>query len=117
MSKILQHPIPILILSGGNSPLVRRHLMRLGITAIRQSVAHKLSVLQDELLAFPELDWTDIAYVGDAENDMECLQRVGYPICPSDADEQVQALARYICSRSGGHGAVAEAIDWMLQKG
>lgn len=114
LSKVLQLRIPVLILSGGNSNVVKRHLSNLGIQSIRQALTDKFAALQDELLVFPELDLKDVAYVGDGENDMECLLRVGFPICPADADVQVQSLARYVCTRDGGRGAVAEAIDWMM---
>jgi YrbI family 3-deoxy-D-manno-octulosonate 8-phosphate phosphatase len=56
-----------------------------------------------------------IAYVGNDVNDLECMRWVGLPIAVSDASAQVLAAAQYVTSKPGGHGAVREICDTLLE--
>jgi N-acylneuraminate cytidylyltransferase len=57
---------------------------------------------------------TEIAYVGNDVNDLECLQWVGVPIAVADSAPSVIAAARFKTPRMGGRGAVRDVIDWLL---
>jgi len=110
----VQHKIPILILSGGNSQAARFFLQEIGIQSIRLLCYNKFQALEDELLGFPDLTLSDVLYVGDSHNDLECLQNVGFPACPTDADFPVSQAAKFKSKRKGGQGAVADALHWAL---
>ena len=51
------------------------------------------------------------AYVGNDINDAECLRAVGVSVVPADAWPEVKTIARWVLSRSGGHGCVREFCD------
>jgi len=114
LHKALQTKIPIIILSGGNSPAARFYLQQIGIQNIRQSCTNKFQALTDELLAFPDLSPADVLYMGDSLNDLECLQNVGFPTCPADADAPILQTVKFKSRFKGGYGAVAEAYQWAL---
>lgn len=55
-----------------------------------------------------------VAFVGNDENDLECLQMVGLPVVPADAHPAARAAARLVLHHSGGAGAVREFADLLL---
>lgn len=57
------------------------------------------------------LDLSQVAYVGNDINDLECLRSVGLPIVVSDAHASVQRAAKLKTRRPGGRGAVREICD------
>ena len=114
LQSIVRQHVPVLILSGGHSNFVRHHLQSLGVHAIRFSCYHKFSALTEELLAYPNLSLANVLYVGDGLNDLECLQQVGFSACPSDADPQVSAAVKFRSAFQGGHGAIADALNWAM---
>jgi len=57
---------------------------------------------------------SEIAYIGDDENDIECMELCGINACPSDAVEPVKKISDFACSKSGGDGAVREFIDHLI---
>ena len=56
-----------------------------------------------------------VAYVGNDVNDRDCLRHVGVPICVADAHPDVKSLAKLFTARPGGHGAVREICDSIVQ--
>lgn len=54
------------------------------------------------------------ACMGDDWPDLPMMRRVGYPMCPADAESEVQTQCAYIANRSGGHACVREAIAHLL---
>jgi 3-deoxy-D-manno-octulosonate 8-phosphate phosphatase (KDO 8-P phosphatase) len=79
-----------------------------------QGVGDKLTVVRERVGGTLE----DVAYVGNDINDAECLRAVGLPVVPADAWPEVKPLARWVLSRSGGHGCVREFCDavWETQR-
>ncbi|QGA81907.1 HAD hydrolase family protein [Halomicrobium sp. LC1Hm] len=69
-----------------------------------------------------ELDkeWEEAAMMGDDITDIEALKKVNVPVTVPNAVKRVKNLVRdrngYITSRQGGHGAVAEAIRYQIDK-
>jgi YrbI family 3-deoxy-D-manno-octulosonate 8-phosphate phosphatase len=73
--------------------------------------ASKLVEIADEMKIPLDL----IAYVGNDINDRECLLRVGLPIVVADAHPSVAHLAHLKTEKNGGHGAVREICDVLLE--
>ena len=55
-----------------------------------------------------------VAYMGDDLPDIPILQAVGYSIAPADAVMVVRQMVCYVTSKQGGHGAVREVCDLIL---
>jgi len=61
-------------------------------------------------------DWENVAYIGDAENDAEVMDKVAFAACPADAIEELKKDINYISDASGGRGAVYEIALYLLEK-
>ncbi len=68
-----------------------------------------------DLLMREQLDWCQMAYVGDDLADVPVLERVGLSIAVANARDEVKAVCRYVTAADGGHGAVREVIDRLLK--
>jgi 3-deoxy-D-manno-octulosonate 8-phosphate phosphatase (KDO 8-P phosphatase) len=47
--------------------------------------------------------------------DLPVLKRAGLAITVADACPEVRAMAHYVTAVPGGHGAVRDAIEWLLR--
>ena len=100
------------IITGRTSKIVESRARELHIKELHQGIDDKLGKLKSiagRLGVKPE----EIAYIGDDENDLECIQFAGIGAVPSDAEQEVKMQAEHICKRPGGHGAVREFIDYL----
>lgn len=61
-----------------------------------------------------EITWDNIAYFGDAENDLECIKLAGFSGCPTDAIPEVREIAMYPSDYYGGKGAVHDFCKHIL---
>jgi 3-deoxy-D-manno-octulosonate 8-phosphate phosphatase (KDO 8-P phosphatase) len=61
-------------------------------------------------------DPKEVVYMGDGIFDHYVMRSVAYSIAPSNADYTAKKYANYICKRSGGDRAVAEACLHILKK-
>ena len=53
--------------------------------------------------------------MGDDLADLQVLRRVGLPIAVANAVAEVKAVAAYVTTAAGGHGAVREAVEALLR--
>jgi 3-deoxy-D-manno-octulosonate 8-phosphate phosphatase (KDO 8-P phosphatase) len=59
--------------------------------------------------------WDDIVYMGDDIVDLGLMKRAGIAITVPDAIDEVKAIADYITTAHGGHGAVREVAGLILR--
>lgn len=62
------------------------------------------------------VDLSKIGYIGNDINDLECMEKVGVSICPSDAYKEVKLISKIVLKRKGGNGAVRELVDLIMGK-
>lgn len=105
--------ITIAILSGRNSPSVTQRMTELDITEVYQGVSDKLVVFNELLKKF-EITPQQVISIGDDLPDISVLEKSGIAIAVHNAVTPVKTISHYCTSRSGGHGAVREACDWIL---
>lgn len=113
VAMLRQSGLPILILSTETNPIVAHRARKLKVECIHGS-EDKWATLAGVLQA-RNIDPALVAYVGNDVNDVECLRRVGLPICVADAYQPAKELARLITRRRGGEGAVREICDAILR--
>lgn len=106
--------IKVGIITGRESSVVRRRAQELKIDEVCQGFFHKEEAL-NLLLDKHALDTSQVAYVGDDVLDLPVMKRVGLPIAVSNARPEVKAQSIYVTQARGGHGAVREVIDWLLE--
>ena len=107
--------IEMIVLSTEENPVVSARCRKLRLRAVQgvKDKASKLVEIADEM----KIPLDRIAYVGNDINDRECLLRVGLPIVVADAHPSVAHLAQFTTEKNGGHGAVREICDILLELG
>jgi len=103
------------ILTSKRSTAVEARARMLGIELIEQGAEDKLPGLE-RLVSTAGVSLDETAYVGDDLLDAAVMRQVGYPIAVANAVDEVKELAAYVTSRSGGQGAVREAIEHLLKR-
>lgn len=69
----------------------------------------------DEIIKEYNVEYSEIAYMGDDLPDICALRKVGLPTCPNDAVDEVKDICTFISSKNGGRGAVRELCDLLLK--
>ena len=88
---LVQGGITPIIITGRDSPAVRRRVADLG------------------------LQWAEVAVMGDDWPDLPLLTRAGFACAPAQAHAEVKAVAHYVTQAEGGRGAARECCDLLLQ--
>ncbi len=114
IARLKQHGIQIVVLSAEANPVVAARCNKLGVSLV-QGVVNKDEALRT-LLAEEEISADAAVYVGNDVNDLPCFPLVSFSVAVSDAHPEVLAEADMILSRRGGHGAVRELSDLILQR-
>ena len=101
------------IITSRRSDVVERRAKELKIDELFQGASRKTEVL-DILIAKYGIEDSQIAYMGDDIQDIPVMKRVGLPIAPLNAVNAVKECSAYVTNACGGHGAVREAVEWIL---
>jgi len=101
------------IITGRDSPAVRRRVADLGLTHAVYGAKDKLAVAEP-LLAKLGLQWSEVAAMGDDWPDLPLMTRAAFACAPAQAHAEVKAVAHHITSQPGGQGAARECCDLLL---
>ena len=107
--------VPIVI-TGRDSPAVRRRVSDLGLAHATYGASDKLAAAE-EWLAKLGLSWDELAAMGDDWPDLPLLVRAAFACAPSNAHAEVKAIAHHVTSVEGGAGAARELCDLLLMAG
>ena len=86
----------------------------LGVEDVYQSIRVKSDALR-ELAEARGVSLEEIAYIGDDLNDLPAFSVAGFKFAPVNAVEEVKERADFVTYKSGGSGAVREAIEMILK--
>lgn len=111
---LAQAGITPVIITGRDSPAVRRRVADLGLAHAHYGVSDKLAVAQ-ALLADHGWEWPQLAVIGDDWPDLPLLARAGFACAPANAHAEARALAHHVTTARGGEGAAREFCDLLLQ--
>jgi 3-deoxy-D-manno-octulosonate 8-phosphate phosphatase (KDO 8-P phosphatase) len=106
--------IDVAIISGRKSAAVARRARELGIRLVTQGASDKLAALT-KLARARKISFDQCACIGDDTPDALILQAAGVAIAVADAHADALAVANLVTTRAGGHGAVREVCDWLLE--
>ena len=100
-----------------NDNVIMEHIIKFNhfnkIDKINRGSEKKIEILtswKDEY----NIEWDEIAYIGDDISDLECIQKVGFSACPNDAVKVIKDNCDFISQYNGGNGAVREFIEYIL---
>lgn len=105
--------IKLLILSKEKNKVALRRAQKLGIEC-KLSIENKLDVL-NAWLAEQKISFSETVFLGNDQNDAECLKACGLGIVVADAHESVIPLADYKLKNRGGNHAIRELTDLLIK--
>ncbi|MEJ5339766.1 MAG: KdsC family phosphatase [Aquificaceae bacterium] len=102
------------VISGRKSRALINRMRELEIEEVHLGFNQKLPVLEN-IMERLSLSSENVAFLGDDYVDLPLLKRVGFPMVVPDAPEDIKKHALYVTLSKGGHGAVREAIEFLLK--
>jgi 3-deoxy-D-manno-octulosonate 8-phosphate phosphatase (KDO 8-P phosphatase) len=102
-----------LIVTGRDSPALRRRVADLGLPHAVYGAGDKLAAAEG-LLDVLGIDWADVGAIGDDWPDLPLLQRCAFACASANAHAEVKAVADHVTQAAGGHGAAREFCDLLL---
>ncbi len=110
LAKLSKNGYITAIITGRRNGTVDCRANDLRMTEVYQGVKNKLPILEGIMQKY-ELDFSQVAYMGDDEPDICILEKVSLSACPADAVDKVKKVCNFVSSRNGGRGAVRELCD------
>ena len=114
VKSLMNAGIEIAIITGRRSQIVENRMKALGINLIYQGQDDKIKAYQDictKLDIAPE----QTGYIGDDLIDWPVMEQVALKVCVADGHPLLARRSNYVTSIRGGHGAVREVCDLILQ--
>jgi 3-deoxy-D-manno-octulosonate 8-phosphate phosphatase (KDO 8-P phosphatase) len=104
--------LPIVI-TGRDSPAVRRRMADLGIVHASYGAEDKLAAAE-HWFAQLGLAWDGVAAMGDDWPDLPLLERAAFSCAPANAHVEVLSAVHFVTRTEGGAGAAREFCDVLL---
>ncbi|MDN2482152.1 3-deoxy-manno-octulosonate-8-phosphatase KdsC [Vibrio astriarenae] len=114
VKSLMSAGVEIAIITGRQSQIVENRMSALGIKLIYQGQDDKIKAYQDicsKLDIAPE----HTGYIGDDLIDWPVMDKVALKVCVADGHPLLVQRANYVTKIKGGHGAVREVSDLILQ--
>lgn len=106
--------IPVAIITGEETEIVRRRAEKLKIDFVFQGVSDKLHVAI-ELCKQLDVSLSEVAFIGDDINDLKLMKKVGFSCSPSNAPEYIKKLVNHVTKTKGGEGAFREFVEYIFE--
>jgi 3-deoxy-D-manno-octulosonate 8-phosphate phosphatase (KDO 8-P phosphatase) len=101
------------VVTGRNSEVVKFRCRELKFDFHYHGIKDKFSQVE-EVLNDHNLNWEEVAFLGDDTIDMPIMEKCGLGVAPADAPEYVRKVAHLVTSKAGGQGVLREASDIIL---
>ena len=98
------------VITARDNGTVKHRFEVLGMTRLFMGQKNKILAME-QLLKDYNLDFSQVAYMGDDLPDLCVLEKVGLACCPNDAVDEVKKVCHFVSSKNGGRGAVRELTD------
>jgi len=108
-----QKEIPVGIITGEDTEIVRRRAEKLKIDFLFQGVSNKLETAK-KIIEKLDISFNEVAYIGDDINDIELLKVVGVSATPSSAPQSIKNIVHFVTEKKGGEGAFREFVERLI---
>jgi N-acylneuraminate cytidylyltransferase len=105
-----------MILSSEPNRVVEARARKMGVEAIHGIALHDKGRVMREVLQQKNIQAENVIFIGNDLNDLPCFEVAGWSVAVADAYPDVIRAADYVLSRPGGHGALRELCDLILNK-
>jgi len=124
IEQLLKEKIHVIILTQSNDKVIDKRIEEIAKNSkywknclkyrslvLFTNVDNKFEKLKNYLTSETSCSLENVAYIGDSENDLECIKNCGVIGCPNDAIKSIKELEGiYVSDFSGGKGAVYDFI-------
>ena len=107
--------IEVMILSSEPNRVVEARARKMGVEAIHGVALHEKGRVMRDVLEQKNLKAENVIYIGNDINDLPCFEVAGWSVAVADAYPEVIRAADHVLSKMGGHGALRELCDLILQ--
>jgi YrbI family 3-deoxy-D-manno-octulosonate 8-phosphate phosphatase len=108
--------IEVMILSSEPNRVVEARARKMGVEAVHGVALHEKGRIMHEILEQKNLKAENVIFIGNDINDLPCFEVAGWSVAVADAFPDVLRAADFVLSRRGGHGALREMCDLILNK-
>ena len=105
-----QKNIPVGIITGETTEIVRRRAEKLKVDFLYQGVRNKVEVA-NEICQQLGITLDEVAFIGDDLGDIELLKVVGVAGVPASAPAYVRKLTKIQLKKNGGEGVFREFVE------
>ncbi len=106
--------LEVAVITGLNHKAVETRVRELGIAEYHAGHVNKVPLMED-IRSRIGCEPSQIAYLGDDWVDAGVMRAVGLPMAVANAQPEILSLAKWTTTLPGGHGAVREAIMFLLR--
>ena len=110
---LIHYGVQVAVISGRNSEAVNVRMRELEVTDVLQGYIDKGTAFET-LAKQKELEYSQMAFVGDDIIDVQAMQLAGLSFAVGDAHAWVKAHADVVTGLKGGEGAVREVCELIL---
>ncbi|NVK66687.1 MAG: HAD hydrolase family protein [Flavobacteriales bacterium] len=107
--------IPVVILTGENSLIVKRRAKKLKIKEVYLGAKNKLELAKNVCTSYG-FTLSDAAFIGDDINDLTLLKEVGYAGAPCTSKSYVTRETDYVTKVKGGEGAFRDFVEHLFER-
>jgi N-acylneuraminate cytidylyltransferase len=112
--ELREHGMDVMIISSEANPVVAARAKKMGVEAIHNIGLQDKGRVMREVLAQKNIKAENIIYIGNDLNDLPCFEIAGWSVAVADAYPEVIRAADYVLTKAGGHGALREVCDLIL---
>jgi YrbI family 3-deoxy-D-manno-octulosonate 8-phosphate phosphatase len=108
--------IEVMILSSEPNRVVEARARKMGVEAVHGVALHEKGRIMREIMERKNLKAENVIFIGNDINDLPCFEVAGWSVAVADAFPEVIRAADFVLSKNGGHGALREMCDLILNK-
>ena len=108
--------IEVMILSSEPNSVVTARAKKMRVEAIHGVGLQDKGRVMRQVLDEKNVKAENVVFVGNDLNDLPCFELAGWSVAVADAFPKVIQSADYVLSKRGGHGAVRELCELILNK-
>ncbi len=114
VNRLRQVGVEAVVISMETNPVVAARCRKMNISWI-QGENDKATALK-KLLREHNVNATETVFLGNDVNDLPCFPLVGWAVAVADAMPEVARQADFVLTRAGGHAAVRELCDMLVEQ-
>jgi YrbI family 3-deoxy-D-manno-octulosonate 8-phosphate phosphatase len=112
--EVRQRGTDVMIISSEPNTVVAARAKKMGVEAIHGVGLDDKGRVMREVLERKNIKAENVIYIGNDLNDLPCFEVAGWSVAVADSFPEVIRAADYVLKARGGHGALREVCDLIL---